>query len=198
MAYRVRITRAELWGNLKDGFDNNGDHVIADFELDKNKCTPVKIAREYFAGLPFALTESGNNFIGKNSKSVTVEWMTSHGGKTSYEVFYRGQYIGAIDLDWIGTSCKHGLTYTSADVQESKIGDTVLRRLEVDEKRLEHNPLPWQKRGLMYTRTGYGRRIPTENMIRFNGRLHRIYCCIFSNSGTLYIEHKGEWIIVRV
>ena len=49
------------------------------------------------------------------------------------------------------------------------------------------SPLPWQERGLMYTATGYGRKIPTRQMIKVNGKWRRVYCCIFSNSGACYI-----------
>ena len=49
------------------------------------------------------------------------------------------------------------------------------------------SPLWWQERGLMYTATGYGRKIPTRQMIKVNGKWRRVYCCIFSNSGTCYI-----------
>jgi hypothetical protein len=38
------------------------------------------------------------------------------------------------------------------------------------------------------TQTGYGGRIPTEYMIRWRGRWHRVLCMIYSNSGTLYIH----------
>ena len=51
----------------------------------------------------------------------------------------------------------------------------------------KHAPLWWHKQGLQFTATGYGKRIPTEHMIKHNGRWRRVYCCIFSNSGTLYI-----------
>ena len=40
---------------------------------------------------------------------------------------------------------------------------------------------------MMYTATGYGRKIPTRQMIKVNGKWRRVYCCIFSNSGTCYI-----------
>lgn len=49
------------------------------------------------------------------------------------------------------------------------------------------SPLPWQERGLMYTATGYGRKIPTRQMIKVNGKWRRVYCCIFSSIGTCYI-----------
>lgn len=48
------------------------------------------------------------------------------------------------------------------------------------------------------TQTGYGKAIPTRYMVKFNGRWQRVYCCIYSNSGTLYIKStKFESIIVR-
>lgn len=56
--------------------------------------------------------------------------------------------------------------------------------------------LPWQKRELMYTSTGYGKKIPTDRMIKYNNRWYRIYCCIFSNAGTCYISIKNGDIIV--
>ena len=52
--------------------------------------------------------------------------------------------------------------------------------------------LPWQARGLSYTRSGYGGRIPTQYMVRFNGKWRRVYCAIYSNSGTLYIGNLGK------
>lgn len=45
----------------------------------------------------------------------------------------------------------------------------------------------WQKRGLSFTASGYGPRIPTAYMVKFNGRWMRVCCCIFSNIGTLFI-----------
>lgn len=73
-----------------------------------------------------------------------------------------------------------------------------LKRLTVNESELIHNPLWYHKRGLMQTATGYGRKIATEKMIKHNGRLKRIYCCIYSNSGSLYIMDKKEWIFIDI
>lgn len=60
--------------------------------------------------------------------------------------------------------------------------------------------LPWQKQGLTYTASGYGRRIPTRYMIQLPGSLRwrRVYCCIYSNSGTCYVDgpNGGPWIVV--
>jgi hypothetical protein len=59
-----------------------------------------------------------------------------------------------------------------------------------------YNPLWWQKQGLMYTASGYGRKIPTSWTVRYNGKVRRIYCCIYSNIGTCYIIVNGAWRIV--
>ena len=77
----------------------------------------------------------------------------------------------------------------------SDISET--NHLWVEENEFVIRPLWWQKRGLMYTSTGFGRKIPTEKMVLFNNRLHRMYCCIYSNSGTCYIIHKGNWIVIN-
>ena len=69
-------------------------------------------------------------------------------------------------------------------------------RINRDDYEVKTELLWWQKRGLMYTSTGYGRKIPTTLMLKYNGRWHRIYCCIYSNVGTCYIVSKGEWVIV--
>ena len=66
---------------------------------------------------------------------------------------------------------------------------------------LEHieAPLDWQLRGLQYTRSGYGRKIPTRHMVKLPGgkRWRRVYCCIFSNSGTCYVTTRtGDWITI--
>lgn len=46
--------------------------------------------------------------------------------------------------------------------------------------------------------TGYGSRIPTAYMVRVNNRWRRVYCCIFSNSGTLYIGPFKAGIVVQI
>jgi hypothetical protein len=56
--------------------------------------------------------------------------------------------------------------------------------------------LLWQKRGLRYTASGYGRKIPTSFQIKIENRWHRVYCAIFSNNGTCYIvKNKQNYIL---
>jgi len=69
-------------------------------------------------------------------------------------------------------------------------------RINLDDYEVKTELLWWQKKGLMYTSTGYGRKIPTDRMVKYNNRWHRIYCCIYSNVGTCYIVSKGKRIIV--
>lgn len=53
-------------------------------------------------------------------------------------------------------------------------------------------PLWWHKQGLSYTSSGYGAKIPTRHMIKWDGKWRRVYCIIYSNSGTLYIGKKYD------
>lgn len=63
---------------------------------------------------------------------------------------------------------------------------------------VKQSPLWWQERGLSYTASGYGSRIPTPFMVRVNNRWRRVYCAIFSNVGTLYIGAGENKITVQI
>ena len=53
-------------------------------------------------------------------------------------------------------------------------------------------PLEWQRRGLQYTATGYGTKIPTTKVIKWSdGRDRRVYCDIYSNAGSCYCMIYG-------
>ena len=58
----------------------------------------------------------------------------------------------------------------------------------------QETPLWWQERGLTYTATGYGNRIPSRHLVRWQGRWRRVYVCQFSNAGTAYIGKPGAWL----
>jgi exonuclease III len=60
------------------------------------------------------------------------------------------------------------------------------------ETEVKENYTWWQKRGLMFTATGYGGRIPTSYMVKHNNRWKRVYCAIWSNSGVCYIEQNRK------
>ena len=57
----------------------------------------------------------------------------------------------------------------------------------------KEKPLWWQERGLSYTASGYGRKIPTRYMVRVGNRWRRVYCCQIGNAGSLYIGKPGAW-----
>jgi hypothetical protein len=71
--------------------------------------------------------------------------------------------------------------------------------VEVDvEKDFISRPLWFHKQGLQQTASGYGRRLKTEYLFKWQGRLRRVLCCQISNAGTLYIETKDKnWIVLR-
>ena len=60
-------------------------------------------------------------------------------------------------------------------------------------------PMFHHMRGLSYTRTGYGKKIPTATMVRLPGdpRWRRVYCCVYSNIGTCYVLTRGAWTVIR-
>lgn len=77
-------------------------------------------------------------------------------------------------------------------LQFGKAGEP-MRTMAVEHK---EKPLPFHVAGLQYTATGYGSKIPTIYMVKFNNRWHRVYVAIFSNAGTSYILVDGERVKV--
>lgn len=59
-------------------------------------------------------------------------------------------------------------------------------------------PLKWQKKGISYTASGYGRKIPTPYVVTYKGRRRRVYACQFSNVATLYIIEKGDCHVIEI
>ena len=63
---------------------------------------------------------------------------------------------------------------------------------------VKEKPLWWQERGLSYTATGYGSKIPTRLMVKFNGKWRRVYRTQYSNAATLYIGNRKDNLIVDI
>lgn len=61
---------------------------------------------------------------------------------------------------------------------------------------LSDEPLAWQRAGLTWTATGYGTGIATSKVAHIGGKRHRVYCNIYSNSGTCYVQKGGFKFIV--
>jgi hypothetical protein len=81
--------------------------------------------------------------------------------------------------------------HTSAQRADGTRDSFLTQRLESKE-----SPLWWQDRGLSFTASGYGKRIPTLYMVRYMGKWRRVYCCIYSNAGTCYIGKLADGLII--
>jgi hypothetical protein len=75
----------------------------------------------------------------------------------------------------------------------------IIKTLEIEDLESRESLLPHHELGLSYTRSGYGRKIPTTRMVRLPGaaRWRRVYCAIFSNVGTCYVLQGKDWIVIR-
>jgi len=60
--------------------------------------------------------------------------------------------------------------------------------------KLYRRELEWQRAGRQQTASGYGNRLTTSIMLKFDGenRLRRVYCVCHSNCGSLYIFYHGR------
>ena len=63
----------------------------------------------------------------------------------------------------------------------------------------KREPMAHHKAGLTFTATGYGKRIPTENMVKLPGstRWRRVYCCVYGSIGTCYVEQGKDWVVIN-
>ena len=57
---------------------------------------------------------------------------------------------------------------------------------------LIYEPLQWHLTGRQQTATGYGSKLTTPYKVEYNGRLYRVYCVCYSNSGSHYILPAGQ------
>ena len=73
-----------------------------------------------------------------------------------------------------------------------------MKRIFVKRNELIYCPLGWQKLGKFETASGYGAKLHPVYKLLYAGRLHRVYCCCYSNAGTCYINVKWERLIVEV
>lgn len=58
----------------------------------------------------------------------------------------------------------------------------------------EDRPLGWQKAGLTYTASGYGRHIATNYVVKWEGRWRRVYSTRYGNAGSAYIGKRDAWL----
>lgn len=75
----------------------------------------------------------------------------------------------------------------------------IINRFNMEDLEVKTSYLPHHRRGLQYTRSGYGNKIPTTKMVKLPGnpRWRRVYCCIHSNIGTSYVTSGKDWIVIN-
>jgi hypothetical protein len=56
----------------------------------------------------------------------------------------------------------------------------------------------WQARGLQYTSSGYGSRIPSRYLVQWAGRWRRVYVTQWSNAGSAWVRIGGEKVSVQL
>ncbi|AEG53163.1 hypothetical protein [Sinorhizobium meliloti] len=61
---------------------------------------------------------------------------------------------------------------------------------------VKESPLWFHDKGLQQTASGYGLKLATPYMVKWNGRWRRVYCCQISNAGTCYIGKPGDWLAI--
>jgi len=83
--------------------------------------------------------------------------------------------------------------YPFAEVKQGEHKGELVPTLYIEPHNVVVKPLWWQREGLQYTTSGYGKAIPTQYAVRcFNNRWCRVYCTIYSNIGTLWIVWKKQ------
>jgi len=102
----------------------------------------------------------------------------------------------AADNNWLG---EYRATITKAVELNRAINETDKTLLDYDNNSypLISEPMPHHERGLCYTASGYGAKIPTAYKVIYKNRLYRLYTAIYSNIGTTYIIAAGTKIILR-
>ena len=66
-----------------------------------------------------------------------------------------------------------------------------------DNTEIKEYPLWYHKQGLTQTASGYGKKLATSKIVKYNNKWYRLYACIYSNNGTCYIISKGKTLILR-
>ncbi len=68
----------------------------------------------------------------------------------------------------------------------------IMHLKDEDIQSMTREPLWWQKQGLQYTASGYGKKIPSEWVAEVGGKRYRVYVRQFGNAGSAYIIRGGE------
>lgn len=135
-----------------------------------------------------ALINGDYSGLEDDEEQEVLDWLDEH--PYYGECFSCSDETELADYSGMLTDC---LTYTFPVNFTAKRGD--LEYLIYPAHKFQRL-LPWQAAGRQYTASGYGRKIPTTQVVYLAGRKYRIYCRIFSNIGTCYIMFQGREVIV--
>jgi len=74
----------------------------------------------------------------------------------------------------------------------------IVARYDISDLEHKRAPMAHHKLGLNWTASGYGRKLPTELMVKLPGspRWRRVYCCCYSNAGTAYVMSGKDWVVI--
>lgn len=106
----AKVNKADLWGNRRDGFDNNGEHTVLTSEIDRiTKRALLKLAREVFVGTGHARSE--NKTLPMTARGIALT------RESSTVLAVRNQADGSIedvdiayecwDIEYLGTYVGH-------------------------------------------------------------------------------------------
>jgi hypothetical protein len=90
---KYKIVAFELWGNAKDGFDNNMSYLRREIEVSKPlpEIDLMRYARNEFEGRSFAWSENKTTFMTR--RNIWVDFTGS-----SYDIFYHDHIVGEIQV----------------------------------------------------------------------------------------------------
>lgn len=95
----AKVNKADLWGNRRDGFDNNGEHTVLTSEIDRiTKRALLKLAREVFVGTGHARSE--NKTLPMTARGIDVSW--ADGSIEDVDIAYE-----CWDIEYLGTYVGH-------------------------------------------------------------------------------------------
>lgn len=91
----INVTRADLWGNMKDGFDWNDSYKQPQVVVETTNVhyAVLKRVRDVFTGLMLARTE--NRSLPMQRDNIKVEWQDEY----FFDVMYLGHIVGSGSIE---------------------------------------------------------------------------------------------------
>lgn len=98
--FNIRVIKADLWENVKEGFDNNEEYEIGNesSHKDPGEKKLKTIAKDYFEGRFLARSE--NRSLPMRRRDIAIDWLDSYDDNHSYEINHAptGTYLGRLEI----------------------------------------------------------------------------------------------------